>query len=137
MYESMRSATSGANAYARVAVETGVGTADSHTLIVMLFDGALMCIASARQHMLSKEIAAKGENVSKAIEIITNGLKASLNAEAGGELAQRLGALYDYMCNRLLHANVTNNPAALDEVHNLLAELKDAWSQIGDVQPKA
>ena len=132
MYGPMHSATQGVNAYAQVAVETGVEAADPHKLILMLLDGALMCIASAHQHMLKNEIAAKGENVSKAIEIISNGLKASLNTEAGGELAQRLSALYDYMCSRLLYANAHNKPAGLDEVRNLLNELKDAWTQIGD-----
>jgi flagellar protein FliS len=97
----------------------------------MLFDGALLCVASARQHMDTQNIAAKGENISKAINIITNGLKASLDMAAGGELSERLAALYDYMCERLLLANMKNNPAVLDEVRNLLHELKSAWEGIG------
>lgn len=117
-------------AYNSVGVETGVATADPHELIVMLFDGALLCIASARQHMSSGSIAAKGESISRAINIVANGLKASLNLEVGGELALRLAALYDYMCDRLLYANLKNDAAALDEVHGLLEDLKGAWEQI-------
>lgn len=118
-------------AYASVGVETGVGTADPHKLILMLFDGALMAVSTARLHMESGNIAAKGQAISQAINIIANGLKASLDVEAGGELAERLGSLYDYMTTRLLHANIHNQVPPLDEVKNLLGELQDAWQQIG------
>jgi flagellar protein FliS len=107
-----------------------VSTADPHELIVMLFDGALLCIAAARQHIKTGGIAAKGESISRAINIVANGLKASLNLEVGGELAVRLAALYDYMCDRLLYANLKNDATALDEVHGLLEDLKGAWEQI-------
>jgi flagellar protein FliS len=118
------------SAYAQVGVETGVSSADPHQLILMLFDGALLCVTSARQHMDKKNVGPKGENISKAINIIANGLKASLNMEVGGELAARLAALYDYMCEQLLLANIKNNSALLDEVHDLLDELKGAWENI-------
>ncbi|MDP3134926.1 MAG: flagellar export chaperone FliS, partial [Burkholderiaceae bacterium] len=54
----------------------------------------------------------------------------SLDIEAGGELAERLSALYEYMTQRLLFANLKNSLAALDEVYELLVGLRDAWSQI-------
>jgi flagellar protein FliS len=117
-------------AYNSVGVETGVAAANPHELIVMLFDGAILCVASARQNMTSGGTAAKGESISRAINIVANGLKASLNLEVGGELALRLAALYDYMCDRLLYANLKNDAAALDEVRGLLEDLKGAWEQI-------
>lgn len=119
-----------AAAYAQVGVETGVSTADPHKLILMLFDGAIMAIAKAVAAMEGKDIPAKGQAVSKAIEIILNGLKASLDLEVGGELASRLAALYDYMSERLLYANLHNNRAALDEVSGLLHSLREAWEGI-------
>lgn len=125
-------ANSAASAYAKVGVETGVETADPHQLVVMLFDGALLAIATARFNMEQNSIAAKGKAISHAISIIGNGLRASLDMSAGGELAQNLAALYDYMTSRLLDANVHNSPAVLDEVAGLLAGLKDAWVQIGE-----
>jgi flagellar protein FliS len=120
-----------ASAYQRVGVQTGVEAADPHKLVLMLFDGAMLAVSSASLHMQRNEIAKKGEAVSKAINIITNGLKVSLDTQAGGELAERLSALYDYMCARLLHANLHNQPVVLEEVSHLLAELKGAWEQIG------
>lgn len=120
------------DAYAKVAVETGVSSATPHKLILMLFDGALMAIGSASRHIQEKHIAEKGQAISKAIDIITNGLEASLNMEVEGELAGRLSALYQYMCARLLHAGLKNDRAALDEVAGLLSEIRSAWEEIAD-----
>jgi flagellar protein FliS len=128
MYSAARK---GIDAYAEVGVETGVAAADPHKLILMLFDGTLAAIAKARLAMSRGEIAAKGAAISKAIEIIDGGLKASLDIGAGGVLAQRLAALYDYMLNRLLAANLRNDASPLDETTRLLNELRGAWAQIG------
>jgi flagellar protein FliS len=62
--------------------------------------------------------------------IIDEGLKSSLDKNVGGELAQNLSDLYEYMCQRLLVANLKNDVAALDEVSRLLTELKGAWEEI-------
>lgn len=119
-------------AYARVGLETGVMAANPHKLVLMLFDGALLSIASAADHMQAQRIADKGQAIIRAIDIINNGLKASLDYEVGGELAGRLGALYDYICMRLLHANTHNSQPALAEAANLLSEIRDAWREIAD-----
>lgn len=121
-----------ANAYAKVGVETKVNTASPHQLIVMLYDGALLSINSAAMSMESGDVPNKGKSISQAINIITNGLKASLDMGAGGEIAERLAALYDYMAQRLLQANLQNNRPALDEVGALLNELREAWVGIAD-----
>src|SRR5689334_139141 len=94
------------NAYASVGLETGVDAADPHKLILMLYEGATLALADARKHMLQREIAAKGTALTKAIRIIEDGLKASLDIAAAGELGIKLAALYDYMVGRLLSANL-------------------------------
>lgn len=121
-----------AAAYSKAGVETQVDTANPHQLVLMLFDGALSAIASAALHMQAKKTQLKGESIGKAINIIDGGLKACLDYEAGGELATRLGALYEYMCLRLLHANLHNDEGALDEVTRLLKELKSGWQEIAN-----
>lgn len=123
-------ANTATKAYASVEIESGVHAADPHKLISMLFQGALLAIANARNGILRKDIPAKGASISKAIMIIGEGLQASLDKNVGGELAQNLDALYSYMCTRLLIANVNNDVAALDEVAHLLGELKGAWDDI-------
>jgi len=122
---------SGANAYAKVGVETGVFAASPHKLIVMLFEGALVAVSNATSQMKAGNIAGKGQSISRAISIIESGLRASLDKNAGGGIAGNLDALYEYMCNRLLQANLNNQPEMLDEVHGLLKDLKQAWESIG------
>lgn len=119
-----------AESYAKVGVEIAVETADPHRLILMLFDGAIVAVATSKNHMIDGNIPLKGSHISKAIDLIISGLKASLDMESGGELAERLAALYDYMAQRLLWANLKNETAPLDEVLNLLNELRGAWAEI-------
>ena len=115
--------------YNQVAVQSNTTYASPHRLIQMLLEGALEKIAIAKGHMARCHIEAKGQHVGWAISII-NGLRASLDMTAGGEIAQNLDALYDYMERRLLHANLKNDAAALDEVTSLLREVKSAWDAI-------
>lgn len=124
------------NAYSKVGLETGIAAASPHKLVSMLFEGAIVAIAVGKRCMQRNEIGPKGEAISKAIAIIDQGLKVSLDQEAGGEMARNLGALYDYMSSRLLMANLKNDLDGLDEVERLLSELKDAWDVIGR-QPQA
>jgi flagellar secretion chaperone FliS len=123
-------AAAGVKAYSNVGLESSLSAADPLKLILMLYQGALLAIASARNQMLRGETAAKGASISKAIMIIGEGLRASLNLEAGGEIGQNLASLYDYMNNRLFLANLNNDPAMLDEVSRLLTELQGAWESI-------
>ncbi|AIY40302.1 Flagellar biosynthesis protein FliS [Collimonas arenae] len=124
----------GARAYARIGIESAVLSASPQQLVTMLFDGAKTAISMARHHMAVGEVVAKGNAISKAVSIIDSGLKASLDPEAGGaagvELAANLSALYDYINQRLLLANLHNDPAMLDEADRLLENIASAWREI-------
>jgi flagellar protein FliS len=122
----------GVNAYAKVGMETSVISASPHKLIVMLYDGALVAIKSAAVHMAAGRIAEKGASISKALDIVNNGLRASLDKKAGGDIAANLDALYVYMTERLLTGSLQNSTVMLDEVQALLLDLRDAWTQIGE-----
>ncbi|HSQ05994.1 MAG TPA: flagellar export chaperone FliS [Burkholderiales bacterium] len=121
----------GINAYAKVGVESGVSAASPHRLILMLLEGAMVAIGDAKRHLLQRNIAAKGMAISKAIMIIDDGLRVSVDLQHGGELAQNLYALYEYMSRRLLLASARNDIAIMDEVKRLLGEIKEAWESIG------
>jgi flagellar protein FliS len=120
----------GANAYEAVGMETGVIAATPHKLILMLMDGASIAIAKALKYMQAGNIKDKGKAITQAILIIDNGLRASLNKRAGGEIAENLDALYEYMSRTLFSANVKNRPEQLEEVHGLLNQIKEAWEAI-------
>ncbi len=89
--------------------------------------------------MSAGHIAEKGAAISKALDIINNGLRASLDKKAGGDIAGNLDSLYAYMTERLLTANLQNKAEMLEEVQTLLTDLRDAWNQIGEkpVTPSA
>lgn len=115
--------------YNRVGISSSVEAASPHRLIEMLMDGALEKIAFAKGFMERGNISEKGGHISWAISIV-DGLRASLDLEMGGEIAQNLDDLYDYMTRRLARANVENNPDILDEVSSLMASVKSSWQQV-------
>jgi len=126
-------AYSSAQQYGTVGTEAAVAEADPHRLIKLLFEGVLVRIAAAKEHMQRGETARKGESISQAISII-DGLRASLNTETGGEIAVNLEDLYVYVSYRLLEANLKNDASRLDEVSRLLGEIKGAWASIAPSQ---
>jgi flagellar secretion chaperone FliS len=116
-------------AYQRVGTQGGVAAADPHRLIAMLLDGALERVARARGHLERGEVADKCTQISSAIAIV-DALRASLDLDRGGELAERLAALYDYTIQRLFEGNLKNDVERLDEVNRLLREVKTGWDGI-------
>ena len=119
----------GAAQYRKVGVQSNVEAASPHKLIAMLLDGAVGKIHAARGLMEQQQTAAKGEQISWALAII-DGLRGALDLKAGGTLANNLDALYDYVMQRLVRANLENDLAALDEVLGLLNEIRAGWNGI-------
>jgi flagellar protein FliS len=116
-----------ASAYQRINVETSMHTMDQHQLVALLYQGALGAIASARGAMARGDVLGKCNAISKAIRIIEEGLNTGLDRVDGGELAQNLGALYDYCVLRLTLANVRNDDAIMQEVQRLIEPVAQAW----------
>lgn len=110
-------------------VQGSVETATPHRLVQMLMEGVQEKLIAAKGFMASNNIAKKGEHISWAISIIDS-LRACLNHELGGEVATNLSRLYDYMEARLLEANLKNDPAMIDEVGQLMAQIKSGWDAI-------
>jgi flagellar secretion chaperone FliS len=113
-------------AYRSTSVHSGVAASDPHRLIVMLMDGALERIATARGLMANGGGAEKAQLLHRAVAIIDE-LRNSLNFKTGGDISNNLDALYDYMCVRIMQANSSNKPEWLDEVSRLMGEVRAAW----------
>jgi flagellar secretion chaperone FliS len=113
-------------AYRSVASHGGVEAADPHRLILLLLDGALDRIASARGAMARGEITDQARLLHRAVAIIHE-LRGSLDLKAGGALALNLDALYDYCCRQLLRAGIEKREEPLNEVANLLHQIRIAW----------
>jgi flagellar protein FliS len=117
-------------AYANVGVNTTVESASPHKLVLMLYDALLKQMRIAKLHIERSETAQKAAAISKAITLIDQGLRLGLDLERGGSIAAQLLALYDYSTQRLLHANMHNDIAALDEVIQLVEPIRSAWATI-------
>ena len=115
--------------YQQTRVEGGVESADPHRLIGLLLDGAIDRIAQARGHIRHGVVSAKGEAITKAIAIVGE-LRDSLDHKSGGELAQRLDSLYEYVTRRLLAAQLRDDDAMLAECAGLLGEVREGWQGI-------
>lgn len=117
---------SGVAQYGKVAAESEVAYASPHRLVQMLMEGALDKIATAKGCIERHDLAEKSRQITWAMSII-NGLRSSLDMEAGGAIAVNLDDLYAYMTRRLIDASAHNDADALNEVINLLLEIKGAW----------
>jgi flagellar protein FliS len=81
------------------------------------------------------DLEKKGRSIGKAVTIIESGLRASLNKDVGGHIAQSLDSLYGYMSHRLVLGGARNQTEPLEEVLRLLGELREAWSSMDTSSP--
>lgn len=125
----MYSMTQAAAQYKRINNESGIEHASPHRLIQMLMSGAVDRLVQAKSAMERGEIGTKGSLLGKATGIIA-GLQGSLEREQAPELVDNLERLYDYMQRRLFEANVSNDPALVQEVTDLMRTVKAGWDEI-------
>lgn len=125
----------GASAYRAIGIETGVAAADPLGLVVMLYDGAVQAIVRAETALASGDIEARGRFTSKAIDIVNQGLMASLDRRVGGPLVDGLTGLYEYMGRRLFAANLKGDPAIYREIRTLLVDLRGSWAALRGSRP--
>jgi flagellar protein FliS len=112
-----------------VYLEEEILSANGLQLVHILYQATIQELREAKRNIASREVAAKCRNFSKACVLIGELLR-SLDLEAGGEIAARLKALYEYMLNRLLLANVHNKVEPLTEVIELLSTLDEGWKEL-------
>jgi len=124
-------ALKGINAYKKGNLKQDIATADPHKLTLLLMQGVLDKTAYAKGAMQRKDFVAKAEHLSKVTAILIN-LRDTLDMEVGGEIAENLYALYDYMIEKTTDAHANNNLNLLDEVITLMTPIRDAWLQIPD-----
>lgn len=112
------------NQYKKAQVET----ATPEQILIMLYDGAIRFLNQAKVHIQNKDIEQSHINIIKAQRIITE-FMSSLDMELGGEMAQNLFNLYEYLHYRLVQANIKKDLDALEEVLGHLRSLKATWEE--------
>ncbi len=117
----------GVNGY-KTYFENEVREATPLKLILLLYQGALDSIASARRYLRAKDIRARSRAITKALTIVIE-LSLSLNHEAGGGLSKNLAAIYAYVERLLIKANAEQCEPPLLEAERLLSTLLEAWTQ--------
>jgi flagellar secretion chaperone FliS len=98
-------------------------------LVVMLYDGALQAMATAKGAIERRDIPARRDAIGRALAIISE-LQSTLNLEQGGQIASSLDDLYDYASRRLLDATVSNDTMPVDEIRRVFETLRGAWQTI-------
>jgi flagellar protein FliS len=117
-----------------VKVTTGVAGADNVQLIQMLFDGLIESLSTAKGHIERGSITEKSKSIARAGRIVV-GLQGALDFEKGGDIARNLNDLYSYITRRLFHVNAHNDLAALQEIHTLMDEIRQAWTVVPTLVP--
>ncbi len=127
---------SGAAQYRAVRNQGLVTGASPTRLVQIMFEHivsqlgiAHSCMQRIEQNRPLHDVVAKGAAIGKAVRLIAQ-LNGTLNMEKGGEVAENLARLYDYMLRKLTLANATNDAALVAEVTGLVQDIKIGWDHI-------
>ncbi len=116
-------------AYAQVDLDTRLEAASPHDLIRLLLEGAILRLGRAKEHLLRRNIAKKGEEIGKVISIVAE-LQHCLSNEPGNEVARHLNTLYEQIMGAVVAANIENDVEKLDLASELLQHLSESWNTI-------
>lgn len=100
-------------------------------LVVMLYDGAIRFLGEAKACLAKSDTRGRNTAVNRTLAILGE-LQSTLRMNEGGDLAQSLDRLYNYMTSRILDSNLKGIPSGFDESIHLLRILNSAWTQIAN-----
>ena len=119
--------------YATNDVETGVHSSNSQQLIVLLYDRLFDHLKIGKKELENGRYGI--ESFTKATELIQQGLLACLDYKGGAEVAQNLGAIYEWSLREIINARVTKSPEKIQEVLDVLTPLYEAWVSLAPKEP--
>ena len=98
-------------------------------LIIMLYDGGLRFMEAGKHAMANGNLDKQNHKLQKAQKIIVE-LMSCLDMEKGGEVSKNLFALYGYVLNELVAANVEDKPEPIERSIRVLSDLRESWAEI-------
>ena len=116
------------NPYLKQYRQTQINTTPKEQILLMLYDGAVRFLHLAKEGMAERNIEKIHNNIIKVQNIITE-FEAALDMKTGGEFAENLFALYEFISKQLTEANIRKNEAALDIAIKHMTELRDTWKE--------
>jgi len=118
----------GYNGYTNNYLASQVNTASPEQLMLMLYDGAIRFASMAIKAIEDNTPDKRSYYINKTYAILSE-FAATLDRNQDAELAENLDALYSYMQQRLMDANLKNDSEALVEVKDMLSGLRQTWAQ--------
>lgn len=108
---------------------TQIETASKEKILLMLYEGLIKYVRQARKALENDESQKAHDKLLQSQEIVTE-LISTLDMDVGGEIAEELYSLYDYVLHNLIQANVENDPSRLEDILPVLEELNEAWDEV-------
>lgn len=105
-----------------------VNYASKEQLLLMLLDGAVKYAKIGRQAIIDNDIQRKHDNIMRTQDIFYE-LMISLDRNAGGEWGDNLYAVYEFINQRLMEANMKKDVKIMDEIIPLIEEVRDLWNE--------
>ena len=98
-------------------------------LIVMLYDGALRFMEEGKRAIADKNYEVQNHKLQRAQKIVME-LMGSLDMQKGGEISRNLLALYTFVLNELVEANIKDDPTKVENAMKTMSELRESWAEI-------
>ena len=115
--------------YGQIKNDTQTTYASPHQLMLMLFDGAIEAMSLTIGAIQNDNFEVRSKQNTRSITII-NGMRECLDMETGGELADNLYSLYQYMTKELFRASFKNDADAVQNIQTMLKDIRDSWEKI-------
>jgi flagellar protein FliS len=122
-------ALSALSQYGKIKDDTQTIYASPHQLMLMLFDGALEAMSLTIAAIQNKNFELRSKQNTRSITII-NGMRECLDMDAGGELAENLYSLYEYMAQELFRASFKNDAETVRNIQTMLKDIRGSWEKI-------
>ena len=115
--------------YGKMKDDTQTMYASPHQLMLMLFDGAIEAMSLNIGAIQQNDAEVRSKQNTRSITII-NGMRECLDMQSGGELADNLHALYQYMAQELFRANFKNDADTIQNIQTMLKDIRGSWKKI-------
>jgi flagellar protein FliS len=116
--------------------ENQILSASPEKILLMLYDGAIRFTRQAIYGLEEENLTLFHQGIKKSMAIITE-FSNSLDHTIGGEIAESLDALYDFMIRELTKANLHKDIEKLRTVEELLVDLRATWGEAAEINSQA